>query len=135
MIKIYKEKKINVINGDVYRVIDNQSKGYIKFGEAYFSFIKYNKIKGWKKHKFMRLNLIVPIGKVQFVFFNQTRKNFKKVIIGESNYKRLVVDPGYWFAFKGLSKKQNLILNISNIKHDPNETENIDLDNIKYNWK
>ncbi len=134
MIKIYKEKKIKVKDGDVYRIINKQSNGYIKFGEAYFSFINYRKIKGWKKHIKMKLNLVVPIGKVQFVFYNDSRKVFKEIIIGESNYRRISVDPGIWFAFRGLSKKNNLVLNISNIRHDPQESKNLDLNLIKYNW-
>ena len=32
------------------------------FGEAYFSKIKFNKIKAWKYHSKMMLNLAVPHG-------------------------------------------------------------------------
>ena len=39
-----------------------------------------------------------------------------------------------WFGFQGLSEGRNIILNISNIIHDPEEQENIMLEDIKYNW-
>ena len=49
------------------------------FGEIYFSNINSLCIKAWKKHKIMTLNLIVPIGKVRFVFHD---KNFQINIEG-----------------------------------------------------
>ena len=134
MIKVNSPKIIKVNFGNVLKIIDNKSPGYSRFGEAYFSFINYNKIKGWKKHTKMKMNLVVPFGKVQFVFYNHINQKFKKVTIGETNYKRITVEPGIWFAFKGLSKKKNIILNISNIKHSPNESESIELKSIYYNW-
>ena len=80
------------------------------------------------------MNLVVPLGNIEFIFYNAKNNNFKRIIIGEDNYSRLIVEPGIWFAFRGISKKINILLNISNIKHDPNESENLDLDSIKYNW-
>lgn len=134
MIKVNNAKIIKVNFGNVYKVIDNKSIGYSKFGEAYFSFINYKKIKGWKRHSKMRMNLVVPVGKVQFVFYSHKNNKFKKIIIGEKNYKRITVEPGIWFAFKGLSKKTNIILNISNIKHSPKESDSIELKSIYYKW-
>ena len=40
-----KEKIINQSNGDVMHAIKKNSKGYIDFGEAYFSKVKYNSVK------------------------------------------------------------------------------------------
>ena len=131
MIKVNSAKIIKVNFGNVLKIMDNKSTGYSRFGEAYFSFINYNKIKGWKRHSKMRMNLVVPFGKVQFVFYNHiSRKKF--VTIGKTNYKRITVEPGIWFAFKGLSKKTNIILNISSIKHTLKSQE-IELKSIYYN--
>ena len=43
------------------------------FSEIYFSRIKYNKIKGWKYHTKMTMELFVPIGKVKF-FFDENKE-------------------------------------------------------------
>ncbi len=134
MIKIFKLKKIKVESGDVLKILDKRSIGFTKFGEAYFSLVDFKKIKGWKKHTKMKMNLVVPIGNVEFVFFDQKKNFLKKYEIGEDNYKRISVEPGIWFAFRGLSKKTNLVLNVSNIIHDPKESKNIDLSSIKYSW-
>ena len=56
-------------------------------------------------------------------------------IIGESNYKRLTVPPKIHVAFQGLSKDMNILLNIADIEHDPNESVNLPLDSFYYNWK
>ena len=50
------------------------------------------------------MNLIVPIGKVQFIFYSHSGELIKNVIIGEENFCRITVPPEIWFGFKGLSK-------------------------------
>jgi dTDP-4-dehydrorhamnose 3,5-epimerase len=87
----------------------------------------------------MRLNLIVPLGEVRFVLIDQrinssTKGNFLDINISSKNYKRLTIPPNIWIGFKGISKTTNLILNVANIIHDPNEQVNKDLDSIKYQW-
>ena len=91
--------------------------------------IKKNMIKGWKKHLRMTLNLIVPLGTVQFFILNQSNNKNFSFTIGESNYQRLTVPANYWVAFKGI-QNNNLILNIADIPHDPNESENLDLNQL-----
>ena len=42
--------------------------------------------------------------------------------------------PGIWFGFRGISFDLNLVMNIADIVHDPNEVERLDLDAIEFNW-
>tara|TARA_B100001057_G_C22657513_1_gene874573 strand:+ start:57 stop:482 length:426 start_codon:yes stop_codon:yes gene_type:complete len=130
---ISKENKITVPDGDIYHALKKSDIGFNTFGEAYFSFIKYNKIKAWKKHRLMTLNLLVPIGSVKFVFFDNNK--FKVHIIGQDHYFRLTVPPGIWFGFQGLSKGENLIINIADINHSDKEVEKKNIDQINYEWK
>ena len=46
---------------------------------------------------------------------------------------RLTVSPGLWLAFKGLGE-DNLVLNIADIRHNPIEADNRDLEDISYDW-
>ena len=46
------------------------SAGYAGFGEAYFSQVDKGAIKAWKRHKKMTLNLLVPVGEIKFVLFD-----------------------------------------------------------------
>jgi dTDP-4-dehydrorhamnose 3,5-epimerase len=79
----------------------------------------------------MTLNLITAIGKIHFVIHDN--KSFFSVVLSKNNYQRLTIAPGLWVAFKGLSS-ENIILNISNIEHNPNESINLDLNSFHFEW-
>lgn len=131
-------KQIHNSKGDILHALKKSDKSYNNFGEAYFSFVKYNQIKGWKKHNKMTMNLIVPIGEIKFVLYDDRDKKsdpkIKEIIVGQSNYKRLTIPPNIYVSFKGISKNINLILNVADIEHDPNESINLDLSAIAYEW-
>ena len=128
-------KRIQVAGGDVLHGMKCSDPGYVDFGEAYFSSIKYSRVKAWKKHTKMTMNLVVPIGKVKSVFFNDKKKVFQKIIIGANCYKRISVPPNIWFAFQGMSKNVNLIINFSDIiVKKVKDVKSIDLNQINYKW-
>ena len=122
-IKIKPLKQINVEGGNVLHALKASEEEFYGFEEAYFSTIKINKIKAWKRHLRMTMNLIVPVGEVQFNFYSQEKKLLSNTIIGERNYSRITVPPMTWFGFKGLASSTSYILNISNKIHDPSEVE------------
>ncbi len=122
-IVIKKLKKFKADEGEVLHALKDSEDEFFGFKEAYFSTIKYNKIKAWKRHLKMKMNLIVPIGKVQFNFYDQQEILIDNIIIGSDNYCRITVPPMIWFGFKGLSSETSYILNISDTSHDPLEIE------------
>ena len=127
--------KIPTDGGDVLHGIKKNEETYFGFGEAYFSNINKGKIKGWKLHKDMTMNLIVPSGTVKFVFFDEKLKSDKELTIGRLNYCRVTVPPKIWFAFQGLDNKYpNLVFNFANLPHDPNEVMRKEINEIFYNW-
>jgi len=130
---------IEADSGSVYHGLKNTDKGFKEFGEVYFSSVKKDIIKAWKLHKEMTLNLLVPVGSVLFCFldereqsntFNQTFK----IILSQNPYYRLTVPPGIWFGFQGLSPGLNLICNIADIPHDPNEVSRKEINEIEMDW-
>ena len=132
LVVLSKLKRINVTGGDVLHCLRANEKSFEKFGEAYFSFIEMNHVKAWKRHLKMKMNLIVPVGKVRFVFYSPEKNFIMNPIIGEENYCRITVSPGVWFGFKGLAKDKSCILNISSIVHDPSESERMHLNFLKF---
>jgi len=123
--------------GEVLRCLKITDYGWFEFGEAYFSRIDYGTIRGWKLHKKMHLNLIVPAGKVEFVFYGESKtgsEDFRKEVIGEQRYVRISVPPDIWFSFRGLSKPSSLILNIANLEHSPDEVLTLPIGEIGYEW-
>ena len=131
---------INTKGGDVLHAMKSIDQGYLGFGEAYFSKADSKAIKGWKLHKKMTLNLVVPIGSVRFVLYdNRDERNnanqFQEVVLEEKiNYSRLTIPPMIWVGFQGISQKTSLVLNLANIEHSIEEIERKELDEIKFNW-
>ena len=132
-------KKIENPLGDVYHGMKISDIGYVGFQEAYFSTINSGVIKPWKQHLKMTLNLIVPVGEIKFVLFDHrkdssTNGQYLEVVLSLNNYFRLTVPPGVWMAFRGEADSINLLLNIANLEHDPEEIVRLDLDQIPYKW-
>lgn len=126
-------KQIYHPKGDIFHVMKKSDIGFDGFGEAYFSTINKNDIKGWKKHTKMTLNLVVPVGKIEFVIYDENLKEFFSVKLSQDNYQRLTIKPNLWMAFKGC-EQNNILLNLASIEHDPNEAININLRDIQYEW-
>ena len=126
-------KQIHNQKGDVYHAMKKSDVGFIDFGEAYFSTIYKGNVKGWKKHTEMTLNLVVPVGSIEFVLYNETDKEFYSVILSQQNYQRLTVSPGLWMAFRGLDEN-NMLLNLASIEHNPKEAISVELEKIFYDW-
>ena len=139
MIKDVLITKLDVMEapgGGVMHAMKETSIGYGGFGEAYFSQIDSGAIKAWKRHREMTLNLIVPLGKIKFVLFDDrdNRPKFQEVIISKSNYCRLTVPPMVWMGFQGLSENKSILLNIANIEHDIDEVDLKDIEKIQSDW-
>lgn len=127
-------KQIYHPKGDIFHAMKKSDIGFDGFGEAYFSTINQNDIKGWKKHTKMTLNIVVPVGNIEFVVYDEKTKEFFSTKLSHNNYQRLTVKAGLWMAFKGLDK-YNMLLNLASIEHDPNEAVNIELNEINYKWE
>mgnify|MGYP000299710824 FL=1 len=98
-VTVHPLKHIVVPKGDIYHALKSTDEGYVGFGEAYFSQIEHGAAKGWKRHNCMTLNLVVPVGAVKFVIYDDregspTRGQFEEIILSpESCYQRLTVAP------------------------------------------
>ena len=128
---------IETLGGNIMHAMKEIDAGFYGFGEAYFSEVNFNSIKAWKRHKEMTLNLVVPIGKIKFVLFDNregSNNQFQEITISRDNYFRLTVPPMVWVGFKGLSKNGSLLLNIANIGHDPLEVDRKNIKEIEFNW-
>ena len=133
-IKIQRLEIIKITAGNIMRILKKKNLTKGGFGEAYFSKIKFRSIKAWKYHKKMFLNLTVPVGKVKFVFYSEKDNRFRVIEIGEKKYSRITVPPKIWFGFKGIGKSESIILNITNIEHNPKEIIRRKKNQINFKW-
>ena len=128
---------IETLGGDVMHAMKESSVGYAGFGEVYFSQVNKGAIKAWKRHKKMTLNLVVPVGEIRFVLFDDregSNSGFQEFILSIVNYSRLTVPPRIWVGFQGLSVSDSMLLNIADIQHSRLEVDVLDLDDINYDW-
>jgi len=121
-IKVVQLSTFDVEGGSVLHAIKKDDIGYMGLGEVYFSFINPRAIKAWKLHKQMTLNLVVPLGKVRFVFCDSLNSGYYRVEdVGEGNYVRLTERP-------------SLVTNIADLKHDVNEVIKKEIATFCYKW-
>ena len=127
--------------GNVLHAIKRTEDSFHGFGEAYFSTANKGAIKAWKRHHKMTLNLVVPCGEIKFVLYDDrhgspTCGQINELILSPKNYQRLTVPPMIWLGFKGLGDGLNMLMNVSNIPHDPDEYDRIDAykNHINYKW-
>lgn len=139
-VDLYPLKQIKVDKGDIYHALKSTDDGYAGFGEAYFSQIEPNAIKGWKRHNRIPLNLIVPVGAIKFVIYDDrenslTKGKFEEVVLSvRDNYQRLVVAPGLWMAFMGVDQNNSMLMDIIPEPHDLRESDRVDIGAILYKF-
>lgn len=121
-------RRISNPKGDVLHAMKSTDPGFVAFGEAYFSTVIQGQVKGWKQHHRMTLNLVVPVGSVDFYLRDASGGTPATVRLGEQNYQRLTVAPGIWMAFAGVSDGLNLLLNLADLAHDPDESTTVPLE-------
>ena len=126
MIKIINLKKINKKDGDLLKYLDKKNKYFKKFGETYFSKIKYKKFKGWFKHKKNKCFITVPMGSVEINF--KLKSKIKKITINDSSYKLVIIYPGTWYSFYSLSKNSIIVNTLDNIYEDHEVIKKISLE-------
>ena len=130
-------EKLNIISdnrGSVLKFISKDSKGYKKFGECYISEIKPGVIKAWKLHKIQTQNMAILDGKIKLNLYDlrknseSYKENFSLEVGRPNNYFRITIPPGILYGFKCISKNKAIIINCTDIEHDPKETKNIGLE-------
>jgi dTDP-4-dehydrorhamnose 3,5-epimerase len=125
--------------GEVLHAIKRSAPGFVGFGEAYFSTVLPGEVKGWKRHRRVTLNLVVPVGQIRFVVHDDragspTRGRFDDVTLSVANYARLTVAPGLWVAFAGRHVERSLVLSVIDEEHDPAEADNIEVGAFEFPW-
>lgn len=138
-VKLHPMKHIVVPKGDIFHGIHCNDEGYVGFGEAYFSQIERGAVKGWKRHNRMVLNIVVPVGAVKFVVYDDrensnTKGKFEEYVLSPNNYQRLTVAPGLWMAFAGLGDGTSMLMDIIPEIHDDAEVTRVDISDIPYNF-
>lgn len=129
-------RRIETSGGEVMKALHADEPDFKGLGEAYFSRVNPESVRGWKLHTEMTVNVVVPVGHVRFVVFHEADgdSHFDEYDLGpEHSYGRLTIEPGTWFGFQG-GAEGGLVLNLSDIVHRPEEANGKELDELNYDW-
>tara|TARA_B100000315_G_scaffold96801_1_gene88977 strand:+ start:1401 stop:1850 length:450 start_codon:yes stop_codon:yes gene_type:complete len=135
-------KQITDERGKVMHMLRCDSPLFEKFGEIYFSVVNPGAIKAWKRHRNMTQNLAVPIGTIKLVIYDNrdgvTSYGRTEIMeVGEEDYCLVKIPPLVWYGFQCTSFMQALVANCSDIPHNPDEAEQMELSDsfIPYQWR
>ena len=127
--------------GAILHMLREDSDGFDRFGEIYFSVVYPGVVKGWHLHRRMTLNYAVPVGMIKLVCYDDrdgspTRGVVQEIHIGELNYALVTIPPLVWNGFKGEGTEPALVANCATLPHDPDEIERVDpfTPVIPYDW-
>lgn len=127
--------------GSIYHMLKCTDPHFIQFGEIYFSTIYPGVIKGWHKHHEMTLNYTCIFGGIKLVLYDDregspTKGSFTEIFLGPDNYSLVVIPPGVWNGFKGMSEPYAIVANCCTHTHDPSRSTRLDpfSKQIPYDW-
>jgi dTDP-4-dehydrorhamnose 3,5-epimerase len=112
--------------GNIIKIIQAGQEQKNQVSEVYCSWLRSNRTKAWKKQEIQTMNLFVIIGTIRFVFIDCNEKVMKIDINAGS--KLLTIPPGIWYGFKCISDADSLILNITDLLHNPDQVSRLPLD-------
>ncbi len=136
-------KQIADKRGSVLHMLKNDSSLCKQFGEVYFSEIYSGLVKAWKRHKKQSQNLVVPLGKIRLVIYDDrpnsnTHGKIAQYKLGRPDDYRLIhIPPMLWYGFQGIGDQTSMIANCTDLSHDPEEMESLsaDTNQIQYQWE
>jgi dTDP-4-dehydrorhamnose 3,5-epimerase len=128
--------------GTVMHMLRATDPHFKEFGEIYFSTVYRGVVKGWHKHREMTLNYACIFGRIKLVLYDERAGSSSKgelleVFLGPDDYSLVVIPPGVWNGFKGMSDPWAIVANCATQAHDPGRSERLDPfeNHIPYRWE
>ena len=127
--------------GTVMHMLRATDPHFQQFGEIYFSTIYPGVVKGWHRHREMTLNYACVFGRIKLVLYDDrsgspTNGTLREIFLGPEEYSLVVIPPGVWNGFKGMSDPLAIVANCATHPHDPGCSERLDPfeNHIPYSW-
>ena len=121
--------RIHNQQGDLFRLMRRDDPGFYGPEEAYCTTVNCGKIKAWKRHRRMAVNLVPLAGLILLAIHDDRPKsptNGKGWCRLLTPYLcRVTIPPNLWFGFQGISTEPNILLNLASLVHDPEECDTL----------
>ena len=140
-VKVVPLRRIPDERGTVMHMLRSTDHHFTQFGEIYFSTVYKDVVKGWHRHQQMTLNYACVSGRIKLAMYDDrpaspTRGTLAEVFLGPDEYALVIIPPGIWNGFKGMSEAHAIVANCATHPHNPAGSERLDpFDNrIPYDW-
>jgi len=140
-VKVVPLRRIPDERGTVMHMLRSTDPHFTQFGEIYFSTVYKDVVKGWHRHQQMTLNYACVSGRIKLAMYDDrptspTRGALAEVFLGPDEYSLVVIPPGIWNGFKGMSEPHAIVANCATHPHDPAASERLDPfeNEIPYDW-
>jgi dTDP-4-dehydrorhamnose 3,5-epimerase len=127
--------------GTVQHMLKVTDPHFLQFGEIYFSTVYRGATKAWKRHRRITLNYACVFGRVKVVLCDSRESSptsgvVMEIFLGPDNHSLVVIPPGIWSGFAGMSDPLSIVANCATEPHDPDEVERVDpaTPAIPYRW-
>lgn len=127
--------------GAVYQMLKRTDAHFVQFGEIYFSTTRKGAVKAWKNHSRVTVSYACVAGSLRMVLYDdrpqsRTRGTITETLLGPDSYSLVVVPPGIWNGFQGLSDDQAVLASCPTEPVDSSEFARLDpaSEYIPYHW-
>jgi dTDP-4-dehydrorhamnose 3,5-epimerase len=141
-VKVVPLRRIPDERGTVMHMLRATDPHFTQFGEIYFSTVYRGVVKGWHRHREMTLNYACVFGRIKLVLYDErpgstSAGQLLEVFLGPDDYSLVVIPPGVWNGFKGMSDPWAVVANCATHPHDPGRSERLDPfeNHIPYRWE
>lgn len=128
--------------GSVLLMLKETDPHFVRFGEIYFSTVNPGVVKAWKHHRRMTANYACVHGRIRVVLHDgreesETKGETMEVEISPVEHRLIVIPPGIWHGFQGLSEPLSILANCATEPSDPQELDRLDPHDpqIPYAWR
>jgi dTDP-4-dehydrorhamnose 3,5-epimerase len=141
-VQIVPLRRIPDERGTVMQMLRATDPHFTQFGEIYFSTVYRGVVKGWHRHREMTLNYACVFGRIKLVLYDErdgspSKGELLEVFLGPDDYALVVIPPGIWNGFKGMSEPLAVVANCASHPHDPSRSDRLDpfANHIPYRWE
>lgn len=127
--------------GTIFHMLRATDAHFTSFGEIYFSTIYKGVVKGWHRHREMTLHYACVFGRIKLVMFDDrpasaTKGKLMEVFLGPDQHALVIIPPGVWNGFKGMTDPHAIVANCCSHPHDPTRSDRLDpfKNDIPYDW-
>ena len=111
--------------GDIYKITTSSNCPNFKKGDFYFSEVKPNITKTWRRHKILNCIIGVVAGEIEIRLKSDLKGKSIIKNLSLKKSKMIKITSGTWYSFKNKNKNTCMLFVILDGEHNHNEVERL----------